>query len=90
MIRLNRNASWKRQPQSKAAINPAANPSMIGNGKPGKMPFFSNAKKVMMEPAKMPTIAIIVGRMLCWETKEHNAHQHGVEHQVAQAPSEYP
>jgi hypothetical protein len=36
---------------------------MIGKGKPGKMPFFSNAKKVMMEPAKMPTIAIMVAKM---------------------------
>ena len=37
---------------------------MIGNGNPGKMPFFSKAKKVMMEPVRMPNIAIMVGRML--------------------------
>ena len=48
----------------KPVINPKASPNMIGNGNPGKMPFFSKAKKVMMEPVRMPNIAIMVGRML--------------------------
>jgi hypothetical protein len=37
---------------------------MMGKGKPGKMPFRSSMKKVMIEPAKMPMIATIVGRIL--------------------------
>ena len=42
---------------------------MIGNGSPGKMPFFSSIKNVTMEPAKMPTIDIIVGRIF-WKLKK--------------------
>ena len=48
----------------KPVINPKAKPRRIGKGNPGKMPFFSNAKKVTMEPTKIPTIAIIVGKKL--------------------------
>ena len=45
-------------------INPPANPSIIGKGKPGKIPFFSSMKNVMIEPAIMPTIDTRQGRML--------------------------
>ena len=45
-------------------INPPANPSMIGKGKPGKIPLFSSIKKVMIEPAIMPTIESKHGRIL--------------------------
>ena len=44
-------------------INPPAKPSMIGKGKPGKIPFFSSMKKVMIEPAMMPTIETKHGRI---------------------------
>ena len=47
----------------KPAINPKANPNMIGKGKPGKIPFFSSIKNVIIEPAKMPTIDSMVGKM---------------------------
>ena len=43
--------------------NPAANPSIIGKGNPGKIPLFSSIKNVMIEPAKIPIIAIKVGIM---------------------------
>jgi hypothetical protein len=56
--------SGKGKPNNSAVVNPTANPSMIGNGKPGNIPFFSNAKKVMMDPAKIPTTAVTVGRTL--------------------------
>ena len=49
---------------NKPVINPPANPSMIGKGKPGKIPFLSSIKNVMTEPAKMPIIEIMQGRML--------------------------
>ncbi len=48
----------------KPVIKPKANPNIIGNGKPGKMPFFSSMKNVMMEPAMMPMIDTTVGRIL--------------------------
>ena len=51
---------------------------MIGNGKPGKMPFFSSMKNVTIEPAKIPTIAAMSAAGL-HETKEHYTRQHGVE-----------
>lgn len=56
--------SGKGKPNNSAVINPAANPSIIGNGNPGNMPFFSRAKKVTIEPAKIATIVVMVGRML--------------------------
>jgi hypothetical protein len=37
---------------------------MIGKGKPGKIPFRSSMKKVMIEPTKMPITDIMYGRML--------------------------
>ncbi len=49
---------------NRPVINPPANPSMIGKGKPGKIPFLSSMKKVMIEPAKMPITDIMYGRML--------------------------
>ena len=49
---------------NKPVINPPANPSMIGKGKPGKIPFLSSMKKVMIEPTKMPITDIMYGRML--------------------------
>ncbi len=44
--------------------SPNANPSKIGKGNPGNIPFFSNIKSVMMEPASMPIIAAKVGIIL--------------------------
>ena len=49
---------------NRPVINPPANPSMIGKGKPGKIPFLSSIKNVMIEPAKMPITDIMHGRML--------------------------
>jgi len=43
-------------------ISPPAKPSIIGNGKPGKIPLFSSMNNVMIDPAMMPTIEIKVGR----------------------------
>jgi hypothetical protein len=48
----------------KPVESPNANPSKIGKGNPGKMPFFSNINKVIIEPTKMPTTAAMVGTTL--------------------------
>lgn len=48
----------------KPTINPPASPSRIGKGKPGKISFFCSMKKVMIEPAKMPTIEAMQANML--------------------------
>ena len=44
-------------------IKPPARPSMIGKGKPGKMPLRSSMKNVMIEPTTMPTIETRHGRI---------------------------
>ena len=56
---------YKKNPE----IKPNVNPRIIGKGKPGKIPFFSSIKKVITEPAKIPIIAIKVGKMLFWKLK---------------------
>ncbi len=49
-------------------IKPPAKPSMIGNGKPGKMPFRSSMKNVMTEPAMMPTTETMHGQHAGWRS----------------------
>jgi hypothetical protein len=50
-------------------MSPAAKPSIIGKGKPGKIPLLVSMKKVMIEPAKIPIMAATVGKMLSGKPK---------------------
>ena len=45
-------------------INPKISPIAIGKGSPGKIPFLSSIKNVIIEPTQMPMMAMIVGRRL--------------------------
>jgi len=45
-------------------INPRISPIAIGNGKPGKISFFSSIANVIIEPMQMPIVDMIVGMKL--------------------------